>query len=324
MRIAVASCSIQLSVSVATAPSTTRPSPHAYDGYGSNGRAAWLDIDWREHQRWVMVDGRPVNVIEVGDGPPLVFVHGHAGSWQNWLENIPYFAASRRVVALDLPGFGYSPMPRGEISISGYAHTVATVCEQLEIDAAAVVGNSMGGFISAELAIQFPQLVERLVLSSAAGLSTRYLGLPVNWMRLRATLAVIRTTNPLFATPVRRAERMARRRRLRRFALGVVTRYPEQLSPQIAAAMIIGAGKPGVPDAARAIFSYDFRDRLPEIACPTLIIWGDRDWVVPEGADEYAELIPNARKLVFQDTGHVPMVERPARFNTAVDEFLAD
>ena len=73
---------------------------------------------------------------------------------------------------MDLPGFGHSPMPRERITISGYARLLDGLFDELGIDAATVVGNSMGGFISAELAIAFPQRVERLVLVAPAGLST--------------------------------------------------------------------------------------------------------------------------------------------------------
>ena len=79
--------------------------------YGPEGRSAWLDIDWREHLNWASLRRGPVNYVDIGEGEPLVFIHGLSGSWQNWLENIPHFAASRRVIALDLPGFGASPMP---------------------------------------------------------------------------------------------------------------------------------------------------------------------------------------------------------------------
>src|SRR5271165_7675187 len=140
--------------------------------YGPVGRSAWLDVDWRSHQRWMIVDGRPVNTIELGEGPPLVFVHGLSGSWQNWLEQLPVFASRNRVITLDLPGFGHSPMPAEQITISGYARVLEHLLDQLDVDAAAVVGNSMGGFVAAELAIAVPQRVERLVLVSAAGIST--------------------------------------------------------------------------------------------------------------------------------------------------------
>ncbi len=123
-----------------------------------------MTIDWRQHQRWVHVQGRPVNLVEIGEGPPLVFVHGLSGNWQNWLEQLPEFSRDHRCVAVDLPGFGESPMPAEKITISGYGRWLDALFEVLEIEAAAVVGNSMGGFIAAETAIKFPHRVERLVL----------------------------------------------------------------------------------------------------------------------------------------------------------------
>ena len=89
-------------------------------------RTSWHEVDWRAHQRWIEIDGALVNTIELGpeedvDQKPIVFVHGLSGSWPNWLEQLPVFAASHRVIALDLPGFGHSPMPQEKISIAGYA-----------------------------------------------------------------------------------------------------------------------------------------------------------------------------------------------------------
>ena len=68
---------------------------------------------------------------------------------------------------------------------------------------------------------------------------------------------------------------------------------------------------------------YDFRDRVGEVGCPTLIVWGQDDRIVPvEAADAYERAIPRSRKVVFPDTGHVPMLERPSAFNALLDEFL--
>ena len=295
------------------------------DHYGPRGRSEWLDIDWREHQRWLRVANRWVNVIEVGEGPPLLFVHGHSGRWANWLENIPHLARTRRVVALDLPGFGASDMPAEPISIENYARTLDAVCEELEIDAAAVVGNSMGGFVSAELAIKFPQRVERLVLVSAAGLSTQYIGLSSEHFRRRSVGAFARVVNAYAGIPEARAETLMRRGRLRRAILNVVVRHPDRLPAPICTELIRGSGKPAAPAATDTIMSYDFRDRVSEIACPTLIVWGADDRIVPaHSADEYKRLIPDTRKEIFADTGHVAMVERPARFNRVLQEFLAE
>src|ERR1035437_8136744 len=161
-----------MSATPGEAPAGAQAASGEAAAYGPVGRSAWLDVDWRAHQRWISIDGASVNVIELGHGPPIVFIHGLSGSWPNWLAQLPVLAAAHRVIALDLPGFGSSPMPTREISISGYARTLERLFVELGIDAAAVVGNSMGGFIAAELAIAFPQLVERLVLISAAGIST--------------------------------------------------------------------------------------------------------------------------------------------------------
>ena len=143
----------------------------AKEAYGAVGRSAWLDVDWESHRRWLKIDDRWVNFVDIGEGPVLIFIHGLAGCWQNWLENIPYFARNHRVIAMDLPGFGESEMPTEEISISGYGRTVDALCEALGIDSGVIIGNSMGGFIGAELAIHFPARVERLCLVGAAGLS---------------------------------------------------------------------------------------------------------------------------------------------------------
>jgi pimeloyl-ACP methyl ester carboxylesterase len=291
--------------------------------YGPVGRAPWLDVDWREHQRWIEVDGAAVNTIELGAGPPLVFVHGLSGSWPNWLEQLPVFAGERRVIALDLPGFGHSPMPRGEISMSGYARILDELMDRLGVDAAAFVGNSMGGFIAAELAISFPQRVERLVLVSAAGLSTYQerraeLALP----GLRRAERVVAATAAWFAT---RSDAMMRRPRLREAALNLVVRHPTRLPAPVAAEQVRGAGKPGFLPALAAVIGYDLRDRLPEVACPTLIVWGENDWLISAGdADVFAELIPDSRRVIFEDTGHMAMLERPAAFNALLRDFLSE
>jgi pimeloyl-ACP methyl ester carboxylesterase len=281
-----------------------------------------MDVDWREHQRWVSIAGRWVNVIELGEGPPVVFVHGLSGSWQNWLEQLPHFAREHRVVAMDLPGFGHSEMPEEKITISGYGRFVDALLEELRIETAAVVGNSMGGFIGAEVAIQFPARVERLVLVSAAGLTS------VRQRNERALAALRRAGNVLaFYTGwvATQSDTLTRRPRLRRFLFEMVAAHPDRLPAPLIAEQIRGSGKPGFIDALDALTDYPIRDRLGEIACPTLIVWGTDDHLVPlRDADEFERLIPDARKVVWEDTGHVPMLERPAAFNAELDAFLAE
>jgi pimeloyl-ACP methyl ester carboxylesterase len=310
-------------VSAATPSPAARVEAADAGAYGPVGRSPWLDVDWREHQRWISVDGEAINTIELGEGPPLVFVHGLAGSWQNWLEQVPVLAREHRVVTLDLPGFGSSPMPSGEISIARYARLLDGLLGELAIDAAAVVGNSMGGFIAAELAIAFPQRVERLVLVSAAGIST-YAD-----PRTARALPALRLSQRIVAAgaawAASKSDTVARRARLRQATLALVVRHPSKLPAPLAAEQLRGAGKPGFVQALASILDYDFRERLPEIACPTLIVWGDGDRVINvRDADVFAELIGGSRRVVFEDTGHVAMLERPAAFNALLSEFLEE
>lgn len=312
-----------------SAPSHAASGPGAY---GPIGRSPWMDVDWRAHQRWLVVDGQAINTVELGpvhssgDGDvsqPLVFVHGLSGCWANWLEQLPVFAGAHRVVTLDLPGFGHSPMPSQEISISGYARLLDSLLGQLGIDAAAVVGNSMGGFIASELAIAFPQRVERLVLVSAAGISTTgHPGTARALPSLRRLETVLAASGAWVAS---KSDTVARRARLREALMALVVRHPDRLPAALAAEQLRGAGKPGFIQALQSILDYDIRQRLPEIACPTLVVWGDRDRLVPlRDADVFVELIPDAHKVVFEDTGHMSMLERPAAFNALLEEFLAE
>jgi pimeloyl-ACP methyl ester carboxylesterase len=291
------------------------------DAYGTPGRPEWLDVDWREHLRSVRLDGSRVNYVELGEGPPLVFVHGLSGCWQNWLENIPHFARSHRVIAVDLVGFGESEMPHWEISIPGYGRFVDAFLGEIGIERCPLVGNSMGGFISAETAISHPSRVEKLVLVDAAGGPTLH-GWHQRWRRPleRAT----RLTAPLIASAFARREFLVKRPRARKAMLFMVAAHPDLLRPELCYEVASGAGKPGFLDAAIAIADYDFWNRIPDISCPTLIIWGKNDRVVPvKDCYEYAEMIPGSRLEIFDDTGHVPMLERPARFNRVLEQFLA-
>jgi pimeloyl-ACP methyl ester carboxylesterase len=263
--------------------------------------------------------------MEIGEGPPLLLVHGHSGCWQNWLENIPHFARAHRVIAPDLPGFGYSEMPAEGVSIEGYAQFLDGLCEELDVESTPVVGNSLGGFVGAELCLKFPGRVTRLALVAAAGLADKYIGLPSELLRRKWVAAFARATNAYARLPEARLETLVRRPRLRRAFLLMVAAHPDRLAAPISMELLRGSGRPAAPDATNALLSYDFRHRLSEIERPTLIVWGDKDRTVPlEGADEYERLIPGSRKVIMRDTGHVPMVERPARFNSLLEDFLAE
>lgn len=306
--------------------SATSPSQSGYSGgqtkYSAAGgkRAPWLSIDWRNHQRWVEVEGAPINVIELGSGDPVLFIHGLGGSWPNWLEQLPVICAGWRAIAIDLPGFGESPMPKAPISIPNYARIVGGVMDALGIGSAAIVGNSMGGEISLELALSAPERVRRMLLVSPAGIST---------VAVEKRMPLIRGVYPLVNAASRwvgaNADEIVRRPRLRAAALSVVAAQPRRIAPEFGAEQIRGTGKPGFLPALEAIVAHSgtLHGRLGEISCPTLILWGDKDPVVPvRDAEVFAKAINGARKVVWEHTGHVAMFERAAEFNALLEGFL--
>jgi pimeloyl-ACP methyl ester carboxylesterase len=287
--------------------------------YADGDDAAWLGVDWQSLQRPLDLLGRRVNVLDTGgSGPPLLFLHGWSANWQVFLLNIAQFMGTHRCIAIDLPGFGASEMPSEPISIQGYAKTVDAMCDALGVECVSVVGNSMGGFIGAELALSFDTRVDRLVLVSAAGISTEH------FARVPAVaLARIVTAGVPYTRRFEPA--VVRRPRLRRAGMQWAIRYPERLSVPLAQELVLSFGRPGFVPALKALLEYSYRDRLAAIDIPVLIVWGRNDMLVPVGdAARYQRLIgDNARVEVFDDTGHVPMLERPSRFNALLRGFLA-
>ena len=309
------------------------------DPYG-NPDPEWLRIDWRTQLRRVAVamPGEPpparapeldgdqrteVNYVELSPAEPgsrttVLFVHGLSGSWQNWLENLPHFARTHRVVALDLPGFGHSPMPPWRISIESYGRLVHRFCDALEIGDCAIVGNSMGGFISAEAAVAEPDRFEKLVLVSAAGVSSARL-------RRRPAETVARMATGTAPLLLRLQERGMRRPRLRSATFKGLFHHPGLLRRELLLEEFHnGTGRPGFLPAVQGLVGYDILDQLDDVEVATLIVWGRNDRVVPpQDAVDYGRHLRNSRTVIFDDTGHVPQLERPIRFNRILETFLA-
>jgi pimeloyl-ACP methyl ester carboxylesterase len=139
------------------------------------------------------------------------------------------------------------------------------------------------------------------------------------------SLALARVISAAFPHAFIFESAVVRRPRLRRAAMQLVVRYPEKLSVPLAEELVLSFGKPGFVPALKGLLEYSYRERLPGIEIPVLIVWGRNDLLVPvSDAVHYQRLIgANARVEVFEDTGHVPMLERPSRFNDLLRGFLA-
>lgn len=290
------------------------------DDYGNPADPPeWMQVDWPAHLRRVELPGAEVNYVDIGQGPVLIWVHGLSGCWQNWLENLPHFSRTHRCLALDLPGFGDSPMPSWEIGMDAYGQLIHDFCEKLGIERAqAIIGNSMGGFVATEAVAAQPGRFEHLVLVSAAGISNA---------QARNEPAVVGARLSQYAGPVlaRFTDSAMKRPRGRYMAFRGVVRYPNRLHPELLWQQVEpGTRSPGFGDALKALVGYDTRESLSDIRLPTLIVWGFNDRIVPvQSALSYHRRIHGSQLEIFERTGHVPMLERPARFNAVVGEFLA-
>jgi pimeloyl-ACP methyl ester carboxylesterase len=322
-----------------SAPAGPIPDPTPAEGpdpYG-NPNPEWLDVDWRRHLHTAEVPTREegygpaigdaeasktrVNYVEMGSGNrvDLVFVHGLSGSWQNWLEQIPHFARHHRVLALDMPGFGASPMPGWEITIERYGRLLHDFCRHLDVGDCALIGNSLGGFVCAEAAVRDPGWFEKLVLVSAAGISHARMRREPGEMAGRLAVAA----SPLV---LRFQERGLRRPRVRYWAFRMLFHYPHKIRKELIWEFFRnGAGRQGFVPAIGALLGYDILDRLEDVDVPTLIVWGRNDRIIAPGdAIEYGQRLRNSRTVIFDNTGHVPMAERPVRFNRVLETFLED
>ena len=267
----------------------------------------------------VRVEGHELSTFAFGHGPPVVLLHGLAATKLSYLPLLPALAERYRVIVPDLPGHGESTKPRARYTPPYFARIIHALFDEMELNEATVVGNSMGGRIALEVACSFPHRVTSLILldPAAAGLPfplyARLLGLlptgvgaiPVPW-RKRIVVTAIRQ---MFADP----ERLPR--------AGYVAAADEFIRIYRK-----GRARMALLSAMRGLIADEpetFWRRAKQVAVPTLIVWGRDDRLVPVGlGHRLANTIPDARLEVLAGVGHVPQFEKPEETRELVLGFL--
>jgi pimeloyl-ACP methyl ester carboxylesterase len=253
--------------------------------------------------------------------PVLLLVHGMAGSSATWGAVMPSLARRYTVIAPDLPGHGESDKPRQDYSLGAYANTLRDLLVALEIDHVTIVGQSLGGGVAMQLAYQHPHYCERLILVSSGGL-----GDEVSWLLRALSIPGAEYVMPvLFPSFVRDAGN-ALGRWLGR--LGVrAPRLEEQWHAYVSLAD--PETRQAFVRTLRAVIdmrgqSVSAHDRLYlSSLMPTLIVWGERDQIIPVAhAHDAHQAMPASQLLVFEESGHFPHTEEPQRFVEAVVHFV--
>jgi len=273
--------------------------------------------------RKLTLHGHRVSYRTAGDGPEVVvLIHGITGSADTWEEVIPALAEEFTVVAPDLLGHGHSAKPRGDYSLGAYASGVRDVVAALGYDHATVVGHSLGGGVAMQLAYQFPERCDRLVLVSSGGL-----GREVHPLLRAAALPGAEFVLPLVCATKLRDAGNAVWGALGQLGLSAGPDLEEMwrgyasLADRDAQQAFVHTLRTIVDGGGQRVSATDRLYLAAEV--PTLLVWGEADRIIPvEHGIEAQEAIPGSRLEVFERAGHFPHRTDPDRFVDALVDFV--
>ncbi|MCW5801586.1 MAG: alpha/beta fold hydrolase [Deltaproteobacteria bacterium] len=261
---------------------------------------------------FVEVDGVHVRYREAGSGPAVVLVHGYGASSDSWAPVIPAIAASHRVIAVDLKGFGWTSRPEGDYSPAAQAALVWGVLDKLGVKDVAIVGHSWGSSVALSMAVAHPDRVRRVALYAAYVYDDQVPGF-FRWAEAPGLGEL------LFGAFY--AERIEDRAALAYFDERWVTQARvERVEADLA--------RPGTTAAALAVARKHHFGKLHEalrgFARPVLLLWGEEDQVTPvRFGHRLAEELADAELKTYPRCGHIPMVEARHRSNRDLAAFLA-
>ena len=266
------------------------------------------------------IHGRAIAYRMEGSGPALLLLHGIAGSSKAWREVMPQLAERYCVIAPDMLGHGASAKPIGDYSLGAYASGMRGLLHVLGIEWATIVGQSFGGGVALQMAYQHPECCERLVLVDSGGL-----GREVNWVLRLMTLPGSEYAMPLLFPPVVRTVGDSVGRffhdhgiRVRHVAetWSAYSSLTEGENRQAFVRTVRGDHTGG--QTVSAMDKLYLASRLP-----TLIIWGERDAIIPVShARDAHEAIAGSRLVIIGGAGHSPQVDAPEEFLAALTDFV--
>jgi len=268
-----------------------------------------------------VLHGHEVAYRRAGQGPVLLLLHGIAGSSETWIPAIRLLHRDYAVLAPDFLGHGKSAKPLGDYSLGNHAAGIRDLLHLLGIERATVVGQSFGGGVAMQFAYQFPERCERLVLVDAGGL-----GREVSWLLRLMTLPAAEFVMPVIFAPQVRSVGDAcfdflQARGIRHEGGREIWRSYASLTEAVNRQAFIRTMRAVIDPGGQAVSAMD---RLYLAAgMPTLIVWGERDRIIPlVHAYRAHEAIANSRLEVIEGVGHYPHVEKPYQFVEILRDFL--
>ncbi|MFN2616795.1 MAG: alpha/beta fold hydrolase [Thermoleophilaceae bacterium] len=239
-----------------------------------------------------------------GSGEPLVLIHGIGSCWQIWEPVIAGLEQQHEVLAIDLPGYGASPPPEGEPTVPALVDAVESALDDFGLERPHLAGNSMGGWIAAELAARGRAATVTAISPAGLWLRREFL---YSYALLRGTLALATRIAP-------RADMATRSRVGRQLIFGHTCAHGARIEPANAARQVRAyAHSPSfVPTLDWIRRQHAMPRGLERIACPVTVAWGSRDLLLPpRQAQRWVRLIDGARMVWLPGLGHAPMADDP-------------
>ncbi|UZE97872.1 alpha/beta fold hydrolase [Alkalimarinus alittae] len=260
-----------------------------------------------EYSKWANVNGLNIHYQEVGEGPTIVLVHGIMSSLQTWDDWVLELSKSYRVISLDVPGFGLTGAPESmdDFNEEYLLNTFAKFLDIIEVDHMSIAGNSLGGYIAAQYASNYPNRVDRLILLDPVAYPQE-----VPWIIDFATAPVISTIGGFVQPPLL-------------ITLNVKQVYGDhqRIERRHMDRYVHMSQRPGARKSYIKIMEI-LKERssqetpLPfaQIKAPTLLMWGEADkWVPVELSKRWNEDIRDSQVVIYPGVGHMPMEEIPSK-----------
>jgi pimeloyl-ACP methyl ester carboxylesterase len=272
-----------------------------------------------ERLRFITVDTTrgAISTIQAGAGEPLLMLHGLGGTKASFLPTVAAIAPQgRRVIALDLPGFGDSVKPVGaRYDPKFFSQSVLAFMDAMEIDRTDVVGHSLGGRVTLEASMHAPDRFRKAVLMMPS----------LAWLRERRWAPWLRLVRPELGL-IQPAPRPVVEKIVQRMVPGANSRFAAAGVDEFLRVYMTARGRAAFYAAARNIYLEKperFWDRLRNLEPPALFIWGSRDPIVPAAFERHVrEAVPQARHVTL-NCGHIPQVERPKDLHREIGSFLS-
>ena len=260
---------------------------------------------------YLELEGTRVRYVDVGEGPPVVLLHGFASSIENWITVMPKLVKDHRVIAIDLRGFGWTDRPVADYSPKAQAQLLKALLDERKVGKVALVAHSWGSSVALAFALEYPDQVDRIALYDAWVYDSQ---LPSMFHMARAK-GLGEILFGLFYSE----------RYEERLTLGFYD--PEVVTQQLVDEVEIAFDRPGTRAAAleavRGMRFEEMEEKYRTIKAPTLLLWGREDLVTPVSIGEkLVRQLPNAKLNVYPRCGHFPMIEAISESTRDLGVFL--